>query len=119
MAYESLALISTALHRLDCGQLGICRYVSSKLPPTLPSPLDHYLLRFGEDTEVLVPLDQPFSASQGAHLLHHLTFTQTKTNFVNVREESVWLERLSTTDEEGIGSSFDDSCVWVYYSVIS
>ena len=46
----------------------------------------HYLLRFGEDTEVLLPLDQPFSGSQGAHLLHHLTFTQTKTNFVNVRE---------------------------------
>lgn len=27
MAYESLALISTALHRLDCGQLGVCRSV--------------------------------------------------------------------------------------------
>ena len=25
MAYESLALISTALHHLDCGQLGVCR----------------------------------------------------------------------------------------------
>ena len=27
MAYESLALISTSLSRLDCGQLGICRLV--------------------------------------------------------------------------------------------
>ncbi len=27
MAYESLALISSALSRLDCGQLGVCRYV--------------------------------------------------------------------------------------------
>ena len=26
MAYESLALISTALSRLDSGQLGVCRY---------------------------------------------------------------------------------------------
>ena len=45
-----------------------------------------YPLRFGEKTEVLVPLDQPFSGSQGAHILHHLTFCQTRTNFVNVRE---------------------------------
>ena len=56
-------------------------------PSTLPSPPCVVCpLRFGEDTEVLVPLDQPFSGSQGAHLLQHLTFTQTKTNFVNVRE---------------------------------
>ena len=27
MAYESLALISTALQKLDCGQLGVLRLV--------------------------------------------------------------------------------------------
>ena len=30
MAYESLALISNSLNRLDCGQLGICRLAATK-----------------------------------------------------------------------------------------
>ena len=30
MAYETLALISNSLNRLDCGQLGICRLATTK-----------------------------------------------------------------------------------------
>ena len=44
------------------------------------------LLRFGESAEVLHPLDQPFSSNSGGFILQHLTFTQTKTNFVQVQD---------------------------------
>ncbi len=33
MAYESLAVISTALQKLECGQLGICRLIKTLLIP--------------------------------------------------------------------------------------
>ena len=48
-----------------------------------------YLYRFGEGVEVLHPLESPFSANQGGHLLCNLTFTQKKTNFVQVETAQV------------------------------
>jgi midasin len=64
MAYESLAMISSALTRLECGQLGV--------------------LRFGESAELLHGFDQPFSVAAGAHVLQHLSFSQNKTNFAEM-----------------------------------
>ena len=40
--------------------------------------------RFGEGVEVLHSLDQPFSSSSGSSILQHLSFSQSKTNFVQV-----------------------------------
>ena len=40
--------------------------------------------RFGESAELLHSFDQPFSAPAGAHVLQHLSFSQTRTNFVEV-----------------------------------
>lgn len=82
MAYESLAMISSALSRLESGQLGIVRLVILEDVGTLP-PL-HTCCRFGENAELLHGFDKPFSATAGAHVLQHLSFTQTRTNFVEV-----------------------------------
>ena len=101
MAYESLALISNSLNRLDCGQLGICRLATTKgdmqldsLFPYYQVPADHskpeaisysfFYLRFGTNVEVLHPLDQPLSARSGGFVLQNLSFTQTQTNFKEV-----------------------------------
>jgi midasin len=69
MTYESLALISTSLQRLECGQLGICR--------------------FGEDVDVLHSFDNSFSSFHGGHVLKNLSFTQNKTNFVKLLQCAV------------------------------
>ena len=44
--------------------------------------------RFGEGVEVLHSLDQPFSSSSGSSILQHLSFSQGKTNFVQVLHKS-------------------------------
>ena len=43
-----------------------------------------YLCRFGANAQLLHSFDQPFSAVNGGHVLEHLSFTQNKTNFVEV-----------------------------------
>ena len=102
MAYESLALISTALQKLDCGQLGVLRLVEEmdwtdrqtdrktidRQTDRQTNVLQTYYtyVRFGESVEILHPLDQPFSPNQGGHILQHLTFSQSKTNFIQVHE---------------------------------
>ncbi len=43
------------------------------------------LCRFGGSVEVLHALDQPFSPVSGGFILQNLAFTQTRTNFVQVR----------------------------------
>lgn len=53
-------------------------------------------IRFGEGVEILHPLDQPFSPNQGGHILQHLTFSQSKTNFIQVHEYNTTLIQYNT-----------------------
>jgi midasin len=85
MAYESLAMISSALTRLECGQLGI--------------------LRFGEHAELLHSFDQPFSATCGAHVLQHLSFTQPRTNFVEMLQTANLLFSKFLEEKRGTSTS--------------
>lgn len=82
MAYESLALISSALSKLDCGKLGVCRLNHILHGKYFKIVCD--VCRFGENVELLHPLEKPFSAPTGGFILQHLTFKQTRTNFVGV-----------------------------------
>ncbi|XP_065904261.1 midasin-like isoform X2 [Dysidea avara] len=67
-AYESLAVISGALSRLDGAQLGICR--------------------FGSEVDVLHNFSQQFTTQTGAFILEQMSFQQPKTNFVKLMEVS-------------------------------
>lgn len=49
------------------------------------------LHRFGESVDILHPLDQPFTASSGASIIQNLSFSQTKTNFVQVQHINYYL----------------------------
>eukprot|EP00731_Ephydatia_muelleri_P024263 Em0016g534a len=71
MAYKSIAMISGALQRLDCGQLGV--------------------FKFGEDTEILHPFNQAFTSANGAMVLQRMTFTQTRTNFVKMMQTAAMM----------------------------
>lgn len=59
LAFESVALISKALMLLESGQLGV--------------------LSFGEKTEVVHKLTEPFSEKSGSNLLQKFKFRQEKT----------------------------------------
>lgn len=85
MAYESLAVISNALSRLNCGQLGVCRFVLKFYCSVM---IFLFFVRFGVHVEMLHCLEKPFSASSGGFILQHLTFDQTRTNFAEVLYES-------------------------------
>ncbi|XP_064402600.1 midasin-like isoform X2 [Halichondria panicea] len=61
MAYESLAVIISAVTRLTNGQIGVCR--------------------FGLNSEMLHSMEQTFTDEDGGNLLHHLTFKQKGTSF--------------------------------------
>ena len=71
MAYKSIAMISGALQRLDCGQLGV--------------------FKFGEDTDILHPFNQTFTSANGAMVLQRMTFTQTRTNFVKMMQTAAMM----------------------------
>lgn len=64
LAFESLALLSTALRHLEVGQLGVCK--------------------FGDVPELLHTLDSQFMESSGAHVMSQLKFEQKKTNIAAV-----------------------------------
>ena len=65
LAFESLALISTALTRLEAGELAVCS--------------------FGESTKLLHPFHEPFTDQSGAFILEQFTFEQKKTKIAQVR----------------------------------
>ncbi|VDO98260.1 unnamed protein product [Soboliphyme baturini] len=62
MAFESLALLSTALSRLEVGKLAVSK--------------------FGSSPELLHPFSEPFTSSAGSLVLDSLTFQQTKTDLI-------------------------------------
>jgi len=66
LAFESLALLSTALRHLEVGQLGVCK--------------------FGDAPELLHTLDSQFMESSGAHVMSQLKFEQKKTNIAALLE---------------------------------
>lgn len=84
MAYESLAVISCALSKLNCGQLGVCRLNYLHLCPIVYIMVHAYIIRFGVNVEVLHCLERPFSATSGGFILQQLVFNQARTNFVEV-----------------------------------
>ncbi len=81
MAYESLAVIISAVTRLTNGQIGVCRSVHSIIMFWLISI--HY--RFGLNSEMLHSMEQTFTDEDGGNLLHHLTFKQKGTSFKEAR----------------------------------
>ena len=60
MALEAMCTISTALTRLEAGELGV--------------------MSFGENPSLLHPLGAPFSEQSGAEVLQHFSFAQEKTH---------------------------------------
>ncbi|XP_068697530.1 midasin-like [Montipora foliosa] len=59
LAFESLAVMSNALSRLEAGDLGVCS--------------------FGETVRLLHPFHEPFTDQSGARVLQQFTFDQQKT----------------------------------------
>ena len=84
MAYESLAMINTALSRLECGKIGILRYFNAHMETQIHMMYTSICYRFGEHSELLHTFDEPFTVSTGAHILQHLSFSQSRTNFAEV-----------------------------------
>lgn len=68
MAYETVALISTALSQLEVGEIS--------------------LVSFGQEVSLLHPFDEPFNADAGAQALSRFTFKQDKTYFGRLVEKS-------------------------------
>ena len=65
LAFESLAVISTALTTIESGQLSVCN--------------------FGEDTKLLHDFQQPFTDRSGASILQQCSFKQEQTKIAHVR----------------------------------
>ncbi|XP_032235337.2 midasin-like isoform X2 [Nematostella vectensis] len=64
LAFESLAVISKALTRLEAGELGVCS--------------------FGESVKLLHPPHEPFTDQSGAKILQQFTFDQKKTKIAQL-----------------------------------
>jgi len=64
LAFESLAVISNALTRLEAGDLGVCS--------------------FGETVRLLHPFHEPFTDQSGARILQQFTFDQKKTKIAQL-----------------------------------
>ncbi|KAJ2662217.1 AAA ATPase midasin [Coemansia sp. RSA 1200] len=71
LAYETLALITTALTQLEVGQLSV--------------------VSFGEQVSLLHPFDATFDADAGARVLSRFTFDDDKTNVVQLMDASLQL----------------------------
>jgi midasin (ATPase involved in ribosome maturation) len=71
MAFESIALISTALARLEVGQLGV--------------------VGFGQSVDLVHPLGEPFNVDSGAKMVQHFGFQQPKTNVAALLSSSLSL----------------------------
>ncbi|KAJ2157991.1 AAA ATPase midasin [Coemansia sp. RSA 552] len=71
LAYETLALITTALSRLEVGQLSV--------------------VSFGEHVRLLHPFDAPFDDSAGARVLQRLTFADERTDVAQLMDAALAL----------------------------
>ncbi|KAB7497678.1 Midasin, partial [Armadillidium nasatum] len=71
LARESIALVAKALTLLEVGQVGV--------------------ISFGETTKILHPFHKPFSDLSGGKIFGNLTFSQSKSNFAQMLEDSVAL----------------------------
>ncbi|KAJ2451337.1 AAA ATPase midasin [Coemansia sp. RSA 2336] len=71
LAYETLALVTTALGHLEVGQLSV--------------------VSFGESVSLLHPFDAPFDADAGARVLSRFTFADDKTDAVQLMDASLQL----------------------------
>ncbi|RXG61650.1 Midasin [Armadillidium vulgare] len=71
LARESIALVAKALTLLEVGQVGV--------------------ISFGESTKILHPFHKPFSDLSGGKIFGNLTFSQSKSNFAQMLEDSVAL----------------------------
>ncbi|XP_078492436.1 midasin isoform X3 [Ciona intestinalis] len=69
LAFESLAVVSSALTTLEAGQLGVCS--------------------FGDDTKLLHNFDRPFTDQSGASIIHECTFEQKQTKIAKLLNTSV------------------------------
>ncbi len=76
MAYESLAVIISAVTRLTSGQIGVCRQVYND-----DWSLGTVCCRFGRESEVLHTMEQQFTDEVGGNILYRLSFTQSGTSF--------------------------------------
>lgn len=96
LAYQTLALVSQALTKLEVGQIGIAR--------------------FGEDMDVLHPLgSEPFTDAEGATVLEAFTFQQHRTDVARLLEES--LDVLASARQSQSSSTSGD--LWQLQIIIS
>ncbi|KAJ2787210.1 AAA ATPase midasin, partial [Coemansia helicoidea] len=75
LAYETLALVTTALNQLEVGQLSV--------------------VSFGEQVSLLHPFEAAFDAEAGAHVLSRFTFADDKTDVVQLMDASLRLFEAS------------------------
>ncbi|KAJ1768723.1 AAA ATPase midasin, partial [Coemansia sp. RSA 1843] len=84
LAYETLALITTALTQLEVGQLSV--------------------VSFGEQVSLLHPFDSVFDSDAGARVLSRFTFADDKTDVVQLMDASLQLfeaaEQASSSSSE-------------------
>ncbi|KAJ2334416.1 hypothetical protein GGI00_001865 [Coemansia sp. RSA 2681] len=77
LAYETLALVTTALNQLEVGQLSV--------------------VSFGESVSLLHPFDRPFDTDAGARVLSRLTFGDDRTDVVQLMDASLQLYDAAAT----------------------
>ncbi|KAJ2848120.1 hypothetical protein J3B02_004018, partial [Coemansia erecta] len=92
LAYETLALVTTALNQLEVGQLSV--------------------VSFGEQVSLLHPFDSTFDSEAGARVLSRFTFADDKTDVVQLMDAT-----LQLFDHAVTGASAAD--LWRLQLVIS
>ncbi|KAJ1728454.1 hypothetical protein LPJ61_004022, partial [Coemansia biformis] len=80
LAYETLALVTTALNQLEVGQLSV--------------------VSFGAQVNLLHAFDAAFDAEAGAHVLSRFTFTDDRTDVVQLMDASLQLFEASPAATE-------------------
>ncbi|KAJ2000365.1 hypothetical protein H4R26_004652 [Coemansia thaxteri] len=95
LAYETLALVATALAQLDVGHIAV--------------------VAFGDAVRLLHPFDRPFDADAGARVLRHLTFADDRTDVVQLMDASLRLY----DDAAAALSSSSSADLWRLQLVIS
>ncbi|PIA14853.1 vWA-like protein [Coemansia reversa NRRL 1564] len=94
LAYETLALVTTALNQLEVGQLAV--------------------VSFGADVSLLHPFDCPFDSEAGARVLSRFTFVDDKTDVVQLMDAS-----LQLFDAAAVTASTTAEDLWRLQLVIS
>jgi midasin len=84
LALEALATLTTAMTRLEVGDIGV--------------------LSFGETVRLLHPLDSPFTDAAGAKVVSQFTFAQKKTNMARSLETLVGVLDVARAANGGGGS---------------